>query len=231
MVLGTAETRNRSDENTHALCADCHLMGANPLGDSKPVEPPKKRACIECHDEILRSSQAKNASSVHTVGLGSQEALVAPLGGKSLEHLDCLNCHTPHSEGKPKFLRLGERLSQMRSAGMVFDLVTQHCLNCHPIAGAVKASGRHYVRHPVGIPVNRPGRILDRSQLPPLMDVKGTPDPSDDVIGCGTCHFVHASKNTFLLRWGPAELSAACLKCHPEVGPSGSKSKTLWVRR
>jgi predicted CXXCH cytochrome family protein len=86
-------------------------------------------------------------------------------------------------------------------------------------------------RHPVGVPVNKPG-LLDRSQLPPLVDVRGTQDPSDDVIGCTTCHYVHTSKNSFLLRWGLTELSAACLKCHADVAPSAPGNvKNFMTRR
>ncbi len=235
MVLSTEELQNPGDQSAHAVCAGCHYPGANPLADATLVEPPKKRPCIECHADILRfsddgASPTQDASSVHTVG-GPQAVRIAPLGGPSFSRLDCLSCHTPHSSAEPKFLRAGEQSSRMRSEGVILDPVTRHCLGCHPIAGVVKAFGRHYLRHPVGIPVNKPDRILDRTQLPPLMDVKGTPDPSDDVVGCTTCHIVHASKNKFLLRWGLAELSGACLKCHPEVRSSGSDAAVVSVRR
>jgi predicted CXXCH cytochrome family protein len=111
------------------------------------------------------------------------------------------------------------------------DSATQVCLSCHPVAAEFKETGRRYVRHPVGVPVAL-GKIADRSKLPPLVDVKGTDDPSDDVIGCTTCHYPHAGKNAFLLRWSLAELSAACLKCHPDVSPSGpGPGKGLIARR
>lgn len=158
---------------------------------------------------------------------------IAPLGGKELDRLDCLSCHVPHFQGQPKLLRLNnEALQRSNNSGATCDPATLLCLSCHPVAAEVKAATAGYVRHPIGIPVAKAGRILNISQLPPLVDVKGTPDPSDDVIGCTTCHHPHASKNDFLLRWDMAELSTVCLKCHPEVAPSGPATfKGLIVAR
>ena len=69
---------------------------------------------------------------------------------------------------------------------------------------------------------DEPGEILDSAQLPPLVDVKGTLGPSDDVISDTTRHYPHASKKDFLLRRDITELSSGCLKCHSEVAPAES---------
>jgi predicted CXXCH cytochrome family protein len=124
------------------------------------------------------------------------------------------------------FVKTAKPCSSIRVAR--FDPATKLCLSCHEVAAESSAFGRSYVRHPVGIPATKPGRILNLAQLPPLADVKGTSDPLDDVINCITCHYPHASANSFLLRWSIAELSSACLKCHPEVAPGETG---LMVRR
>ena len=55
----------------------------------------------------------------------------------------------------------------------------------------------------------------------PLFDVRGTGDLSDDVIGCLTCHFAHASPEENLLRWSRGESREACGACHPEIYDPG----------
>ena len=220
----------------HTVCNNCHLAGETQGSGSNSTGSPQKRACIDCHAEVLqapRGAQAAVASapSGHVLDNGLEKR-IAPLGGKSFDRLDCLSCHVPHYQGQPKLLRSNSDAAQMISGGAIFDPATQLCFSCHQVAAEVKGAGSHYMRHPVGIPVTKPGRVLNISQLPPLADVKGTPDPSDDVIGCTTCHYPHASPNSFLLRWSVAELSSACLKCHPEVAPSEPDVlKGLIVRR
>lgn len=170
-------------------------------------------ACAQCHAQIFQASG-------HTVSIGPGGRRSPPLGGTALDTLDCLTCHVPHSEVQPKQLRSDRATINLSSSSITFDPATRLCLSCHPLAGEFKGWGRDYVRHPVGIPVRKPGVRVDAPGFPPLVDVKGTQDVSDDVIGCTTCHAFHAGSNPFLLRWGVKELPAACLKCHPEVAPA-----------
>jgi predicted CXXCH cytochrome family protein len=223
MVPGQAKPAAMTSEHAHTVCTYCHLSGESSRGQAKSGEY-NIRSCVECHPQVLRpaggaGSTGEYASSGHTVNTGSGHK-TAPLGGKSIDRLDCLSCHVPHFNGQPKLLRLAKKTAETGGSGLIFDPATRLCISCHPLGGEFKAVGRGYLRHPVGISVRRVAGVLDRSQLPPLVDVRGTQNPSDDVIGCTTCHYVHASKNNFLLRWSLAELSSACLKCHPDVAPS-----------
>lgn len=218
----------RSDEprsgHAHAVCSNCHLSNEKAPGEATAGKS-KIRACVDCHPQVLLPSGssargAHQAISGHVLDSSSGRK-TAPLGGSAFEHLDCLTCHVAHYHGEPKLLRSNEKTGEAFNGGINLDPATQLCISCHPLSGEFRAATRGYVRHPIGIPVPKLRGALDRSQLPPLMDVKGTQDPADDVIGCMTCHEVHASRNSFILRWSFSELSGACLKCHPEVAPSG----------
>ncbi len=222
----------------HAVCKDCHIAGSPQVATAmKPIATSQTRPCIECHSDVLHAPGGGQTSSTYFSGHmidNGLEKKIAPLGGKSLNRLDCLSCHTPHFQGQPKLLRLNTEAEQAsHNSGATYDPATLLCLSCHPVAAETKTTGRGYVRHPIGVPVRRAGTTPESSQFPPLVDVKGTGNPSDYVIGCTTCHYPHASKNGFLLRWSMAELSNACLQCHPEVAPpSGSEtSKGLIVSR
>jgi predicted CXXCH cytochrome family protein len=219
----------------HGICRNCHGSVGSQEIRSQAGEAAPKKPCIDCHREALLpsgglpSATAYSASG-HMLDTGAVDQKVAPLGGKFFDRIECLSCHVPHRQGQPKLLRLQPEAAKM-VGGAILDPSTQLCLSCHSVAAEFKGLGRRYVRHPVGITIN-PARMLDHSKLPPLVDVRGTDDPSDDVIGCTTCHYPHASKNTFLLRWSLAELPAACLRCHPDVSPPGPGAiKGLVARR
>ena len=226
----------QAGEHPHRQCRNCHRSSEIQQTGSQSSEFAPKNSCVGCHREILgsngdASSSAGYATSGHMADAISTEQKSAPLGGKAMGRMECVSCHAPHDQGQPKLLRSISEATNF-AAGATFDPATKLCLSCHPVAADFRGIGRGYMRHPVGIPVTKTGRILDRSRLPPLWDVRGTADPSDDVIGCTTCHYPHASKNSFLLRWSLAEMSAACLQCHPDVSPSApGETKGLVARR
>lgn len=202
----------------HTVCENCHMKGETQVSGSTSVGPPRKKVCVDCHAGVLQAPRGvqpglASAQSGHVLSNGLAKR-IAPLGGGSFDQLECLSCHVPHYQGQAKLLRLNRDAAAMNHGSAKFDPATLLCFTCHPVAGEVRGVGTHYVRHPVGIPVTKPGRVLDFSKLPPLADVNGTP-----VISCITCHYPHASTNSFLLRWSRAELSSACLQCHPEVAP------------
>ena len=234
LALGAAAVAPSSGAHPHAVCKDCHLGGDTQALGPNSTGPSQIKACIDCHADVLRAPRGAQgapatAQSGHVLDNGL-ERRIAPLGGKSFDRLECLSCHVPHYQGQAKLLRLSRDAALMNRGNAKFDTATQLCFSCHPVAGEVKDVGTHYVRHPVGIPVTKPGRVLDFSKLPPLADVNGTSDPLDKVISCVTCHYPHVSGNRFLLRWSMAELSSACLRCHPEVAPADS-FQGLIVRR
>ncbi|MBI4524901.1 MAG: hypothetical protein HY695_13950 [Deltaproteobacteria bacterium] len=210
-------------------CAVCHFSSRDiSHEDIEPAESSEATACIGCHPGIVRGSGTLPRGSGrvypgHIVSVEPGWRTSAPLGGKTFDRLDCLTCHVPHSQVQRKQLRLDKPPVRVPSISVAYDSVTQLCLYCHPVAGEFEGSGRGYVRHPIGIPLRKPGRKVDDPRFPPLIDVRGTPDVSDDVIGCTTCHYVHTVSYPFLLRWGGRELSAACLMCHPEVSPATAR--------
>jgi predicted CXXCH cytochrome family protein len=170
-------------------------------------------ACVTCHARIFQASG-------HLIEAVPGRRALPPLGGTALNSLDCLTCHVSHSDAEPKHLRADRETVKPSSSSIIFDPATRLCLSCHPLAGEFQGWGRGFVRHPVGIRVTKPGVNFSDPAFPPLVDVKGTREISDDVVGCTTCHKFHDSGNTFLLRWrSRTELASACLKCHPEVLP------------
>jgi predicted CXXCH cytochrome family protein len=173
-------------------------------------------ACVACHPRVFQASR-------HMIEMVPGRRALPPLGGTDLNSLDCLTCHVSHPEVQPRQLRADRETVKPSSGSITFDPATRLCLSCHPLAGEFQGWGRGYLRHPVGIRVTKPGVNWSDPGFPPLVDVKGTREVSDDVIGCTTCHKFHDSSNSFLLRWrSRTDLASACLKCHPEVVPPAS---------
>ncbi|MBI4528913.1 MAG: cytochrome c3 family protein [Deltaproteobacteria bacterium] len=220
----TARSADPPGKSPHVMCTTCHFSGEISQGGSDPKGSPAIRPCAQCHIEV-------SGPPGHTGSNGTGERTVAPLGGETFDRLLCLTCHSSHPQGQPKQLRLDRLVVKVASRGMAFDPATKLCLSCHPITAEVKFGGPGHVRHPIGIPVTKVSWRSGDPQFPPLFDVKGTADLWDDVIGCGTCHSVHATRNPFLLRWEREALSAACLKCHPDVAPSNPGGSRGLVRR
>jgi predicted CXXCH cytochrome family protein len=147
--------------------------------------------------------------------------------------MTCLTCHVAHPNGQPHLLRKLQPAARA-AAHRGLDPVSAFCVACHARAAEFERSGGHYGRHPVGVRV-RSGLLDAPPGLDvPLVDVRGTADPSDDVVSCATCHRVHAGSNAFLLRWDLEDLPAACRSCHAvdgDVGPSGAPAAIAARRR
>jgi len=135
------------------------------------------------------------------------------LGGP---HSDCLTCHDPHASGA-RLLRThteGDRPAVDAS----LDPVSRSCAACHADEADWQGTMGRYQRHPVSLPA---GRIC-ASAGPglPLVDVRATPEPEDDVVACTTCHDVHGTSRSSLLRWETGQQVEACRGCHTAGGTS-----------
>ena len=219
-----AGSTSQTGEHPHRQCRNCHGSREIQQTGSPNSEFAPKNSCVGCHLEIWVSrdgalSAAGHATSGHMADTVTTGQRSAPSGGKTMGRMECVSCHAPHDQGQPKMLRSISEATNFAS-GATFDPATKLCLSCHPVAADFRGIGRGYMRHPVGIPVTKTGRILDRSRLPPLWDVRGTADPSDDVIGCTTCHYPHASKNSFF-----------CGGVWPRSRPPASSATLMFRRR
>ena len=188
----------------HRQCAACHDPGSGTDG-----KLPGAGTCLGCHDNLGGSD-----SSGHVVPAGMYRSML-PQGGKAvLEHLDCLTCHNPHSDNRFATVLRERKSPAVLSVNTRVDRISMFCTGCHEDMGRFGGMAQAYSRHPIGLPAE----VVHESHLPllPLVDVQGTDDPSDDVIACTTCHFVHNGPNQYLLRWDRSIEREVCGQCHIE---------------
>jgi len=198
-------------------CEGCHGAGGNHNGDPAgilmpPKMPFKKVAelCSKCHSS-LRSYDLKGWY----------------LSEHFFTEMDCLSCHSGHSENQ-KYLLNSDKV--------------ELCLNCHQRKRAEFKMRSH---HPVEekqiscISCHNPHSGKFEKQLKDQLDNlcfechgdKEGPFTYDHDVsmsaggeGCLTCHFVHGSHTDALLRY-PQRL---CLRCHNEMTGENHFSGTCW---
>jgi len=213
VVVGTAEAR------PHAECGDCHVRGiTGAVADNRAALVAR---CESCHADhaVAVDSRGTVIGAGHVLPGHRTRLGAAPGGGPGFDTLDCLDCHDPHPNGRSRQLKALARSFATDTGGQL-DPISAFCAACHPSMVDVGSAG-HYRRHPVGVRV----ASGSRTELP-LLDVAGTPSPADDVIGCTTCHAVHAGPEPYLLRWSADEQGATCLGCHASI----RRDATLWAR-
>jgi predicted CXXCH cytochrome family protein len=199
----------------HEKCVSCHEPGT-----AGADEGPGAETCLGCHADIGRSStdSAMPASyqddfvSGHVMAKEMYSPRLPQGGHRVQESLDCLSCHDPHGgDGKTTTLRDKQGPAVLSALGTV-DEVSRFCVGCHEDMSRFGGMAQAYSRHPIGLTAD----VVQRSYLPvlPLADVHGTADPSDDVVACTTCHFVHNGPNQYLLRWDRSIEGHVCGQCH-----------------
>lgn len=204
----------------HEQCGSCHVPGGGASDDGPGAE-----TCLGCHEDVGRSgsdgivpaSYGNDFSGGHIMPSRMYRPR-RPQGGKLVqESLDCLTCHNPHGgNGQDTVLR--ERQGPaILAPSSVADRVSLFCVGCHEDMARFNGTGQGYTRHPIGVRAE----VSRKAYLPelPLVDVMGTADPSDDVVACTTCHFVHNGPNQYLLRWDRSIEGRVCGQCHAQGRP------------
>lgn len=237
LCLGSTSSLVATDltSGAHEQCSWCHAGSPSvpdPFGPTS--NRPDASVCRECHaaksgDDALAARYDPSAKGLS----GHLEASgVTPPGGFVLIHqLDCMTCHAPHANGRAHQLReVDAAVAAVSTPGARVDATTAYCLGCHVKFGETGGFGNHYTRHPVGLRVAASRREARPGLHLPLLDVRGTLETADDVIGCTTCHLTHASSNRYLLRWPPEQQIEACTSCH-RVGPPRNASGLMAAGR
>jgi predicted CXXCH cytochrome family protein len=206
-----------------------HARAGAPIGEGHS-------ACSSCHNPSVATATtvpataAAHSATAAEVRCQSCHPAQDPELGVSIRNphhaLECVACHDAHTNDAP--YRLRQARIQSSAASADFDPQTRLCVSCHAPTGEFRGTGGGFVRHPVGVPAPRhdahvvtaganvasagPSDPPDRVLLP-LMSVRAAGGPRS-VIGCGTCHSIHASPNPFQLRWAHEQQITACTSCH-----------------
>ena len=204
----------------HEKCASCHEPGA-----SANDKGPDAGSCLTCHETIGNTDASGMSYASSQGGFVSGHVIPKemyvprlPQGGKRVvEELDCLTCHDPHGEDGHSTVLRDRQGPAILSPNARADKVSRFCVGCHEDMSRFGGMARAYSRHPIGLTAE----VVRDPYLPelPLADIAGTGDPSDDVIACTTCHFVHNGPNKYLLRWDRSIEGYVCGQCHIEGRP------------
>jgi len=209
-VLATAT--GFAGPGAHPACDSCHATTAERSAGTELVGGDV--GCRRCHAGQRRTSRGNlRPASIEQIQPGHPTT--------------CVTCHDPHAQS-PALLREPE--TRLVADG-VLDPTSRLCVGCHEKQGQWRGWSSRYRRHPVGIPVTGQRPAVGPELVLPLVDIRNTRDPSDDVIACITCHDVHAATGEHLLRWWKREVIAACTACHPVNGEPRGAELLAWIRR
>ena len=201
----------------HAACASCHSASASApergaaatvdLHRSSRTDGSAPARCESCHD-LQRTAVPSSIPNAH---------------GK----FECLACHDPHVNDVP--FHFARAVIEASAASADFDPETRLCVSCHFSSADFHGRGGGFIRHPVGVAAPRHDErvvstgaevaCVDPSDPPsqvrlPLMNIQAPHGGHRAVIGCGTCHSLHASLHPLQLRWAPQQEPSVCMSCH-----------------
>jgi predicted CXXCH cytochrome family protein len=176
-----------------ANCGSCHdPHGSNTAGLLRDTvhAPVASKRCTQCHDPATSATPFKTRRPGFELCRGCHTTMMNDTFGKNrvhwplLDQTGCLNCHEPHAAAQKKLLRVEE---------------ARLCGTCHVDTMAMQASLAAKAKQEQDALKGKP--------------IKGslTHDPVQQG-SCTTCHQVHASDHTFLMR--QASTVEGCGTCH-----------------
>ncbi len=182
-------------------CRTCHKVHHGHDGRNLLAEPIADSAlCVRCHTD-----QSGVLDGPHR--FADQPDLVNALGRPLSETGACAFCHSAHS---------GSAAQLWAATSPAPHSADATCTSCHQANDGFAGASLRPLLHPTGafaesFAAKRPSSL-------PIHDNNAHPDTSG-VIGCATCHDVHAPRaRSALLRSSVAHPAGdSCTECHPQT--------------
>ncbi len=209
--------------------------------------------CLSCHDHnrdvsslktpYVMNNDGKMASgdfiySLSNHNMGHNVLSVdyingnVPPGGMSLSSFTCLSCHSSHTNGNYRNLKMNINGISTIVAGLpdqnyvnnvYISRMSNFCGACHNQFHGMQNTrmGSSWVRHPADITISRAKHagFKEWSEIEdPITKVE---NPDGNVLNkysakvfCLSCHYSHAGEFDNSLRWNNKTSSKGCYECH-----------------